>query len=103
LLNLYHIKFFGVLVAGRFANGNGVRQSFSCLKMLVVFSKQAQKDAKKLKGSPLAAKAKELLELITQDPWGSPPSFEALTGDLKRGLLSPPEYSAPSRPSSAGR
>lgn len=49
----------------------------------VVFTRQAQKDAKKLKGSPLAAKAKELLHLISENPFASPPPFEALIGDLK--------------------
>jgi toxin YoeB len=49
----------------------------------VVFTRQAQKDAKKLKGSPLAAKARELLHLISEDPFASPPPFEALIGDLK--------------------
>ena len=49
----------------------------------VVFTRQAQKDAKKLKGSPLATKAKELLQLISENPFASPPPFEALIGDLK--------------------
>ncbi len=49
----------------------------------LVFTRQATKDARKLKGSPLAPKAKELLELIREDPFASPPSFEALVGDLK--------------------
>jgi len=47
------------------------------------YTRQAKKDAKKLKGSPLAAKAKELLELISDDPFVDPPPFEALIGDLK--------------------
>ena len=47
------------------------------------YTRQAKKDAKKLKGSPLAAKAKELLELIRDDPFVDPPPFEALIGDLK--------------------
>lgn len=49
----------------------------------VVFTKQAQKDAKKLKGSHLAAKARELIEVISENPFASPPPFEALVGDLK--------------------
>jgi toxin YoeB len=44
---------------------------------------QARKDAKKLKGTPLAKKAKELLETIREDPIADPPSFEALVADLK--------------------
>lgn len=49
----------------------------------LVYTSQARKDAKKLKGTPLAAKAKELLALIAQDPFVNPPNFEALCGDLK--------------------
>ena len=49
----------------------------------LVYTRQAKTDARKLKGTPLAAKAKELLALIGQDPFASPPSFEALMGDLK--------------------
>lgn len=49
----------------------------------IFYTRQAKKDAKKLKGTPLAAKAKELLELIRDAPFASPPPFEALVGDLK--------------------
>lgn len=49
----------------------------------VVYASQAKKDAKKLKGTPLATKAKELIALIQQDPFVNPPPFEALVGDLK--------------------
>lgn len=49
----------------------------------LVYTRQAKKDAKKLKGTPLAARAKELLELIRRDPFSTPPPFEALLGDLR--------------------
>ncbi len=49
----------------------------------LAYTKQARKDAEKLKGSLLATKAKELLALIEQDPFVNPPPFEALVGDLK--------------------
>jgi toxin YoeB len=49
----------------------------------LVYTRQAKKDAKKLKGTPLAKKARELLDLISEDPFAEPPSFEALVGDLK--------------------
>jgi Txe/YoeB family toxin of toxin-antitoxin system len=49
----------------------------------LAFTRQAKKDAKKLKGTPLAAKAKELLETIRLDPFTNPPPFETLVGDLK--------------------
>jgi Txe/YoeB family toxin of toxin-antitoxin system len=47
-----------------------------------VFSKQAQKDAKKLSAAGLRPKAEELLELIAHDPYQSPPRFEKLVGNL---------------------
>ncbi len=49
----------------------------------LVYASQAKKDAKKLKDTPLAAKAKELLELLRLNPFANPPPYEALTGDLK--------------------
>jgi len=48
----------------------------------VVYTKQAQKDAKKLAASGLKPKAQELLALISEDPFRKPPSFEKLVGDL---------------------
>ena len=47
------------------------------------YTRQARKDAKKIKGTHLAKKAKELLELIRENPYAEPPPFEALVGDLK--------------------
>ena len=49
----------------------------------LVYTRQAKKDAKKLKGTPLAKKAIELLEIVRQDPFADPPHFEALVGDLR--------------------
>jgi Txe/YoeB family toxin of toxin-antitoxin system len=49
----------------------------------LVYTRQAKKDAKKLKGTPLAVKARELLDLISRDPYAEPPSYETLVGDLK--------------------
>ncbi len=49
----------------------------------LVYTNQAKKDAKKLKGSSLAQKAKELLKVIAENPYEDPPPFEALVGDLK--------------------
>lgn len=48
----------------------------------IVYTRQAQRDAKKLKSSHLAVKARELIELISRNPFASPPSYEALIGDL---------------------
>ena len=51
----------------------------------VVFSRQAQKDARKLASASPALKqrAQELIDLLSEDPWRSPPPFEALVGDLR--------------------
>jgi len=48
----------------------------------LVFTKQAQKDARKLASSGLKPKAQELLELLATDPLVKPPPFEKLVGDL---------------------
>jgi toxin YoeB len=46
------------------------------------YSKQAQKDAKKLASSGLKSKAQTLLALLETDPFQNPPPFEKLVGDL---------------------
>lgn len=48
----------------------------------LVFSKHAQKDAKKLARSGLKRKAQKLLEVLRQDPFQNPPPYEKLVGDL---------------------
>ena len=48
----------------------------------IVFTKQAQKDAKKLSASNLRPKAEALLALLREDPYRTPPPFEKLVGDL---------------------
>lgn len=48
----------------------------------IVFTKQAQKDAKKLASSGLKNKAKKLLDIIQKDPYKNPPPYEKLVGDL---------------------
>ena len=47
----------------------------------IVFSKHAQKDAKKLRTAGLKDQAIELLEILKKDPFQSPPRFEKLIGD----------------------
>jgi Txe/YoeB family toxin of toxin-antitoxin system len=46
------------------------------------YTKQAQKDARKLASSGLKAKAQTLLAILEEDPWQNPPPFENLVGDL---------------------
>jgi len=48
----------------------------------LVYTKQAQKDAKKLASSGLKPKAQELLTILAEDPFQRPPPFERLVGDL---------------------
>lgn len=48
----------------------------------IVYSRQALKDAKKLKAAGLKPKAEELLAILKVDPYRNPPAFEKLIGDL---------------------
>jgi toxin YoeB len=48
----------------------------------IVFTKQAQKDAKRIASSGLRSKVEQLLGLLKEDPLRSPPHFEKLMGDL---------------------
>jgi Txe/YoeB family toxin of toxin-antitoxin system len=48
----------------------------------LVYTKQAQKDAKKLASSNLKEKAEELLAILEQNPLQNPPPYEKLVGDL---------------------
>jgi len=48
----------------------------------LVFTKQAQKDAKKLSLAGLKTKAQKLLDIIKENPYQCPPPYEKLVGDL---------------------
>lgn len=48
----------------------------------LVYSRHAQKDAKKLASAGLKEKTLGLLELLTRDPFANPPPYEKLVGDL---------------------
>ncbi|MFM2437792.1 MAG: hypothetical protein RLZ55_603 [Actinomycetota bacterium] len=48
----------------------------------LVYSRQAQKDARKLASSGLKPKAQRLLALVATDPFATPPRYEKLVGDL---------------------
>jgi toxin YoeB len=48
----------------------------------LVFTKQAQKDAKKIAHSGLKPQAERLLELLKENPYKNPPPYEKLIGDL---------------------
>ncbi len=48
----------------------------------VVFTTQAQKDARKLVRSNLRPRAEELIDILRQDPFRPPPRYEKPVGDL---------------------
>ena len=48
----------------------------------LIYSRQAQKDAKKLASRGLKTKAQRVLDVISEDPFATPPRFERLLGDL---------------------
>jgi toxin YoeB len=50
------------------------------------YTKQAQRDARKLASSGLKSKAEELLQIISEDPYQNPPPYEKLVGDLSGAL-----------------
>jgi Txe/YoeB family toxin of toxin-antitoxin system len=48
----------------------------------IYFTKQAQRDAKKISAADLRSKAEELLNILRVNPFKKPPPYEKLTGDL---------------------
>jgi Txe/YoeB family toxin of toxin-antitoxin system len=52
------------------------------VKWRVVYTRQAQKDARKIAFAGLREKAEQLLEILSKNPFQSPPPFEKLVGDL---------------------
>ena len=49
----------------------------------IVYEKQAAKDIKNLKSAGLDKKAKELIEIIRDNPFQIPPAYEGLVGNLQ--------------------
>jgi len=52
------------------------------VKWRIVFTRQAQKDARKIAVSGLREKAERLLAILSESPFQSPPPYEKLVGDL---------------------
>ena len=52
------------------------------MTLRVVYTKQAQKDAKKLSATGLKPKAQKLLAVLSENPFQNPPPYEKLVGDL---------------------
>ena len=52
------------------------------VKWRVVYTRQAQKDAKKISAAGLKPKAEKLLEILSNNPFQTVPPYEKLVGDL---------------------
>ena len=52
------------------------------MRWRLVYTRAAQKDARRLAAAGLRDRAQALLELLADDPFRSPPPFEKLVGDL---------------------
>lgn len=48
----------------------------------IVFTKQAQKDAKRISASGLKLKVEKLIDILSANPYQTPPFYEKLVGDL---------------------
>lgn len=56
------------------------------VKWTLVYTKQAQKDAKRLSASGLRGNAERLLKILATDPFQVPPPYESLVGNLKGAI-----------------
>jgi len=52
----------------------------------IVYTKQAQKDAKKLSSAGLRSKTEKLLKILQENPYQKPPPYEKLVGDLSEAF-----------------
>jgi len=52
------------------------------VKWKIIYTRQAQKDAKKNAAAGLRPKAEKLLEILSKNPFQTPPAYEKLIGDL---------------------
>ena len=52
------------------------------VKWRIVYTRQAHKDAKKIAAAGLRQKVEKLLEILSENPFQTPPPFEKLIGDL---------------------
>jgi toxin YoeB len=59
-----------------------VREKPPLVSWRPVYTKQAQKDARKAAAAGLRPKIESLLRLLSEDPFRTPPPFEKLVGDL---------------------
>jgi Txe/YoeB family toxin of toxin-antitoxin system len=59
-----------------------MRRNSEVVSWRLVFTRQAQKDAKKLSRSGLRPNTEAILEILIKNPYQTPPPFEKLVGDL---------------------
>jgi Txe/YoeB family toxin of toxin-antitoxin system len=59
-----------------------MRQKAPLVRWKLVYTNQAQKDARKIASAGLREKAESLMQILSENPFQSPPPFEKLTGDL---------------------
>ena len=52
------------------------------VKWRIAYTRQAQRDAKKIAAAGLRQKAEKLVEILSENPFQTPPPFEKLVGDL---------------------
>ena len=60
-----------------------MQQEIKVVSWKLAYTKQAQKDAKKLSVAGLRSKAETILEILKKNPFQTSPPFEKLVGDLK--------------------
>ncbi len=58
------------------------REARMVKKWRIVFTKQAQQDARKIASSGLRQKVERLIEILSGNPFQTPPPYEKLVGDL---------------------
>jgi len=59
-----------------------MRRGAWMVRWRVVFTRQAQKDAKKLAAAGLRPRSEQLIDIISKNPFEIPPPYEKLVGDL---------------------
>jgi toxin YoeB len=60
-----------------------VRDRTEVVSWRVVYTAQAQRDARRIRGAGQRPRVEKLLEILRKDPFQTPPRFERLVGDLK--------------------
>ena len=59
-----------------------MREGTGLVSWQLVYTRQAQKDARKLASSGVKPQAERLLAILADNPYQTPPFFEKLVGDL---------------------